>query len=170
MMKDQFDALDQSFGIPDDDMSVLDLMNITNDIDTVKHENTSLVEMINDGDDFQDLKEHMLKSIKTTDKIMTTLSEQIQIGIGPGMVTATAEMINALTAQQRELRTLYQTRAEIGIKIMKVHNDAKKAENPSTLKSGTVQMNAKDLLDMISQAKSQNFMNAIDASFEVSDD
>jgi len=171
MMRDQFDALDESFGIPDDDMGVLDLMNVRNDIDAIRNENVSLVDMINDGGDFEDLKGHILKSITRTDKIMDTLSEQIMVGAGPGMYTATAEMINALTAQQKELRALYQSRADIGIKIMKAHNDAKKIDAPQqSVNSGIIQMTSKDLLDMIAQAKSQNFMDAIDASFEVKDD
>ena len=110
-----------------------------------------------------DFLTHEIKSlILSTKRVLGTLEKDIKIGSSARMYEVYAGLVNAITAQYKELRQLNEAVAKFIIENKKQNLDEKKEEHKMVL-------NSNEMLDMYMQVQKDSQLNAIDADFEITE-
>lgn len=101
--------------------------------------------------------------ILSSKHVLETLEKDIKIGAPPRMYEVYATMLNAITGQYKELRSLNESIAKFVIENKKQNLDEVKEDHKMVL-------NSNDALELYQQAKKASQMDAIEADFDVIDD
>ena len=169
-LSDQFNALDESFGVESDMSSLVELGEVTTELSELSTRcvNNSLVDSVDDATEFIALRDDLIKAITRGDRMLDIMDEQVLVGVPASTIEAVAALQTSVTAMRKELRMLLKDKADIGLKLVKIEADANRdgaINNPRV--KGSVSMSPTDLMEMLEIAKGASNMNAVDAEFEV---
>jgi len=101
--------------------------------------------------------------ILSSKRVLETLEKDIKIGAPPRMYEVYATMVNAITGQYKELRSLNESIAKFVLENKKQNLDEVKEDHKMVLSSN-------DALDMYMKAKENSQLNAVDADFDLVDE
>ena len=101
--------------------------------------------------------------ILSSKRVLETLEKDIKIGAPPRMYEVYATMLNAITGQYKELRSLNESIAKFVLENKKYNLEEVKEDHKMIMSSN-------DALDLYMKAKDESQMDAIDADFDIIED
>lgn len=141
---------------------VTSIQNEVHEIEVKKEnlENTLMTARIKDAGF---LEKEIKSLILSSKRVLETLEKDIKVGAPPRMYEVYATLLNAITGQYKELRSLNESIAKFVIENKKQNLDERKEDNKMILSST-------DALSMYMDAKKNSQMDAVDADFDVMDE
>lgn len=109
------------------------------------------------------LEKEIKSLILSSKRVLETLEKDIKVGAPPRMYEVYATLLNAITGQYKELRSLNESIAKFVIENKKQNLEEVKEDNKMMLSSN-------DALAMYMEAKKTSQMDALDADFDVVDE
>lgn len=139
--------------------------NIQNEVDMINQRKELLEEELEIAriKDSGFLEKEIKSLILSSKNVLQTLEKDIKIGSAPRMYEVYATLLNAITAQYKELRNLNESIAKFVIENKKQNLDEKKEEHK-------MMMDSNDALNMYMAAKNASQMDSIDADFDIVDE
>jgi len=101
--------------------------------------------------------------ILSSKRVLETLEKDIKIGASPRMYEVYAVMLNAITGQYKELRSLNESIAKFVLENKKQNLEEVKEDHKMV-------MNSNDALSLYMKAKEESTMGEIDTDFQILDD
>jgi len=143
-----------------------DLMtNVQNEVVTINEKKEELENALTTAriKDSNFLEKEIKGLILSSKRVLETLEKDIKIGAPPRMYEVYATMLNAITGQYKELRSLNES-------IAKFVLENKKQNLEETKEDHKLVLNSNDALNMYIKAKELSQMDRIDADFTIVDE
>jgi len=109
------------------------------------------------------LEKEIKSMILSSRRVLSTLEKDIKLGSAPRMYEVYATLLNAITGQYKELRSLNEAIAKYVLENKKQNLDEVKEEHKMV-------MNSNDALDMYMAAKESSQMDTVTAEFDILDE